>query len=346
MDNSLSDYEKGFSKLMELEAWYRAHPGDRNEATTRLHLVNRLFFECLGWDATEHVQLEDEENKEYADYLFSTTKAVLIVEARRQGNSFEVPAGSARIKYSIQSLMRDHPELKKALRQVATYCWERGVPYAAVCNGHQVVAFVAARNDSVRPLEGDALVFPSLTFMMEKFLQLWQAISKPGIMENKLHTRLVSGTVPDLPPKLSASIMTYPGMKVRNIFQTDLMNLSELVIEDVTRAEELEERFYRECYCSSQGCLQYSQLSRDILAARYTALFDEQSPGPATSPISSTKGITPELLAESLARRPILLLGDVGVGKTSFQRHLITVDAESLLKDAISLYVNFGVGGR
>jgi hypothetical protein len=33
------------------------------------------------------------------------------------------------------------------------------------------------------------------------------------------------------------------------------------------------------------------------------------------------------------------------VGKTSFQRHLITIDAESILKNAISLYVNFGARG-
>jgi hypothetical protein len=101
---------------------------------------------------------------------------VLIIEAKREGNAFGLPAGSTRQKYSIASLMKDYPELKKTIKQVSNYCWERGVPYAAACNGHQIVAFVATRNDGVRPLEGQALVFPSLQYMLDKFLHLWQSL--------------------------------------------------------------------------------------------------------------------------------------------------------------------------
>ena len=119
MSGIIPDYEECRLKLDELVAWYDSNPGDRNEATTRMQLVDRLFFECLGWDRSEGVELENEENQEYADYLFSTTKDVLIVEAKREGKSFELPAGNVRMKYSIPSLMRDYADLKAALRQVA-----------------------------------------------------------------------------------------------------------------------------------------------------------------------------------------------------------------------------------
>lgn len=338
-------YEECRKSLEKLAAWYDAHPGDRNEATTRLQLVDRLFFDCLGWDRSDGIRLEDEEDGEYSDYLFSTTKDVLIVEAKREGKAFEVPAGCTRQRYAIGSLMRDYPPLKKAIKQVANYCWERGVPYAAVCNGHQVVAFVASRSDGVRPLEGQALVFPSLAYMAEKFHDLWQALSKPGIVENRLYARLVADGAPELPPKLSSQIDGYPGRKERNVFQTDLMNLTELIVEDVVRSPEIERRFLEECYCSSDALSQHSKLSRDILAARYSALFDSENPGPVTMPVRTRHGITQELLAESLSRRPILLLGDVGVGKTSFQRHLILIDAKDVLGDSITLYVNLGTKG-
>jgi hypothetical protein len=345
MSQTLSDYEAGRSRLESLATRYESQPRDRNEATTRLQLVDELFFDCLGWDRAEGVELEDSENREYADYLFSTSRDVLIVEAKREGVSFELPAGKERIKYSIPSLMRDYPDLKAAIRQVASYCWERGVPYAAVSNGRQVVAFVANRSDGTRPLDGDALVFPSLAFMLSKFLELWQALSKSGISENKLYSRLVRDCLPDLPPKLSASIWSYPGTKIRNVFQADLLNLSELVIEDVTRNAETEKDFLRECYCSSEALSQYSMLSKKILSARYAALFDEAIAGPTTAAIRTTKGITPDLLAESLTRRPVLLLGDVGVGKTMFQRHLILIEAPDLLDNAIFFYINLGVRG-
>jgi hypothetical protein len=342
MNQTDSDYEAGRTNLRTLAEWYAIHHGDRNEATTRLQLVDRLFFDCLGWSRDECVELEHELKEQYADYLFNTPYNALILEAKREGQDFEIPAGKSRLTYSIKGLMADYPPLREAFKQVAGYCYERGIPYGAVCNGHQVVAFVAVRTDGVPPLTGQAFVFPSLQFMLEHFIDLWQVLSKPGVQANKLHHHLVAKISPDLPPKLSASLMNYPGVKNRNIFQADMKILSELLIEDVSRLPDLEKTFLQDCYCQSNALSQYSQLSRDILSARYSALFDGSTSAPSLSPASTQKGITSDLLAESLSRRPIILIGDVGVGKTMFQRNLIARDEEGIFKNAISLYVNFG----
>src|SRR5579859_7328697 len=170
------------------------------------------------------------------------------MEAKKEGDYFELPAGKRRLEYSIPSLMRDYPNLKKALEQVAGYCQSRGVPYAAVCNGHQIVAFIAARNDGLPPLDGKALVFASFSQMQSDFLALWQALSKPGVEEKRLQIRLTGTSAPQLPSKLSATISGYPGTKGRNPSQADLQVVSELVLEDVARAPDLETRFLEECY--------------------------------------------------------------------------------------------------
>jgi hypothetical protein len=70
-------------------------------------------------------------------------RRVLIVEAKKEGDYFEVPVGKLQLKYSIQGLFRDSPNLRAAMEQVARYCQSRGIPFAAVSNGHQVVAFLA-----------------------------------------------------------------------------------------------------------------------------------------------------------------------------------------------------------
>ena len=61
---------------------------------------------------------------------------------------------------------------------------------------------------------------------------------------------------------------------------------------------------------------------------------------------TTKKGIAPELLADiaaaALGERPIILLGDVGVGKSILIRRLIKIDAAAALKKAIVLYVDFG----
>ena len=49
-----------------------------------------------------------------------------------------------------------------------------------------------------------------------------------------------------------------------------------------------------------------------------------------------------DMLASALSRRPIILLGDVGVGKTMFIRRLIHIDAKEIFDQSFVLYVDFG----
>jgi len=336
-----SGYEDSRHNLEQLVAWYAPRAGSRNEATTRLQLIDRLFFECLGW-SKDQVILEEPHGREYADYTFLVFRPVLIVEAKREGDYFELPAGVSRLEHSLPSLMRDYPNLKQAIEQAARYCQSRGVPFGTVTNGHQVIAFVAVRNDGTAPLDGRALAFSSLDVMLAHFLDFWQALSRSGVEEKKILYRLIGG-YPELPQKLSATISSYPGIKGRNILQTDLQILSELVIEDVIRSEELEPRFLAECYCQSGALSQFALTSKTVLAARYAALFNSSQPGPTTVPVTTKAGVSPDLLAASLARRPILLLGDVGVGKTTFIRHLIKVEAAAVLQNAVALHIDLGL---
>jgi hypothetical protein len=335
----MSDYETYRKSLEQFVKDYDA-TRSRNEATTRLQLVDRLFLDFLAWSRNDFVA-EPHHAGEYADYVASAPRPLLIVEAKREGNYFELPAGSTAVEYSIPSVVRDNPNLGDALKQVARYCQERGIPLAAVCNGHQLVCFVAVRTD-LAPLEGRALVFPSLPFMLDHFKDLWDAVSKPGIEEKKMPSRLLPQPLPVLPVKLSGMIHDYPGTKGRNTFQTDLKIVSELVLEDLVSIRDLETEFLKDCYCESGALSDFSLISRNILQTRYSALFDEGAPGPTTEPASTKRGIAQELLAKGISRRPILILGDVGVGKTTFIRHLIQVSAAEVFTKAIALHLNFG----
>lgn len=286
--------------------------------------------------------MEESYNREYTDYVFLAPRRLFIVEAKKEGDYFELPAGETRLEQSLPSLSKRYPNLKEALQQAAGYCQSRGVPFGAVTNGHQLVAFVGTRSDGLPPLEGRALVFPSLQFMLDNFLEFWQAVSKPGIQEKRLQHRLLGEGLPELPPKPSATITSYPGVKGRNNLQTDLQIVSELVIEDLPRSRDVEDRFLEECYSQSGALSQYALTSRAILQARYAALFDTDNPGPNTSPAVGKEGVSAEVFAQSLSRRPVILIGDVGVGKTTFVRHLIKIDAAAVFEHAITLYIDLG----
>ncbi len=343
------DYEEGRKNLKALISWYEGKEGNRNEAATRLHLIDRLIFECLGWERCE-VFPEDNYQKEYTDYTFKVPRSILVIEAKKENQYFELPAGQkGRLEYNIKNLCRDYLDLKAAIEQAAGYCQARGISNAAVTNGHQFVVFLGARLDSIPPLEGKAIVFPSLEFIYENFLIFWQLLSKAGILDGHI-TKILTGAIkPDPPPKIASKILNYPVPIEKTEQQLDLDILSDIIFDDVSRERDLEETFYRECYSSSSILSQYSAMSKKMIEERYTKIFDDGTKSPTLIPVKSiTKQkknkLHPELLTKN-TQRPIILLGDVGVGKSSFIHNLIHVEAASVFENAIVLYLDFGTEG-
>jgi len=334
-----ANYEECRKNLENLIAWYS--PEHRNEADTRFKIIDQLFFDCLGW-SKDDVEMEKHHDGDYTDYTFSAPRPILIVEAKKEDLYFQIPTGKSQIEYSISSLLRDNSNLKSAVHQASAYCQSRGVSFCAVSNGCQIVAFIAVRTDGIPPLEGKAIVFRSLEQMQERFIDLWDVLSKVGVEEKNLQTRLVGDLQTQPPRKLSETIAMYPGIKNRNTLQADLKIVSDLVIEDVTRSEYIEKKFLEECYCTTGTLSQNSLASKNILETRYAALFDTNSPAPTLLPVVDRQGISSELFAESISRRPILLIGSVGVGKTTFLRNLMKVDAPTVFEKAIHLYIDLG----
>ena len=155
-----SEYDKCRQNLEDLLTWYGSavNEHDRNEATTRLHLIDRLLFECLGWNR-EDCKAEESYGKEYTDYSLYSPWRSLIIEAKKEGIYFELPPGYVGLEYSLKSLFKDSPDIASAVKQAMEYCQGRGTTLGAVWNGHQMICFVASRSDGIPPLEGKAIIF-------------------------------------------------------------------------------------------------------------------------------------------------------------------------------------------
>jgi hypothetical protein len=340
-----SDYEAGRERLDALVEWWESEgKKSRNEATTRLHLIDELLVHILGWPKGQ-VEAEESHGGQYADYVLGRPATRLIVEAKREGTYFELPIGVGPGVVQLRTLLESSAEIESAIRQVLGYCQDRGVPLAVVCNGHQLIAFLASRQDGVPPLTGRALVFESLSAMQSSFRLLWNNLSRDGVEALTIHTLLGDVSVSTPPAKLSARIPDYPGYWQRNKIQTGLKILGDLVLQDIVTAPELEDDFLRQCYSNSNTLAEYAMVSREILEARYSALTHIESE--ATTASAHKQGgvsteLTTDVLAASLGRRPLILLGDVGVGKSMFIRHFVRIDAKDLMENSIVLYINFG----
>lgn len=312
-----------------------------NEAQTRFHIIDHLLKDCLGW--RDYMEVENSEGGGFSDYELGRPR-IAVLEAKREGAWFDLPAGSSsKLKTEVRALSKTSHEAKKAIEQVQSYCASRGVPLAIVCNGRQIFAFVASRQDGVSVFDGKAVVFHSLESMLKNFDKLWNFLSHEGVKEKNVFRYLSFGDS-GIPNKLSSKLKGYPKVRYPSNLQSTLRQLSELFLMDIIESKEVEERFFKECYCESGALSQYALLSKNVLEARYASLFSSEEPHPRVEPVKEKKkdNFSPDVLAESIAKRPIVLLGDVGVGKTSFVKNLIYNSAYEEFKTAIYIYIDLG----
>ena len=314
-----------------------------NEADTRFHFIDKLLTDCLGWPRIS-ITLEHSQDKKFADYVLGEPHSV-IWEAKKEGHYFELPANfSGRMLQSIPSIFAVSSEAEKAIRQVHSYCTTRGVEFAVVCNGVQLIAFLAIRIGKP-PLEGRALVFQDHKQMKSNFGKMWQNLSPEGIAERRLHRLLTTGSDVSLPQKPSTHLLRFPVMRYQSNAQSTLRSIAELIIEDIPDNEDIEQEFLRQCYCETGALSRDSLMSRRLLMARYAALFPDNEGNPRVEPASSQREplkITTEIITEAVARRPIVLLGDVGVGKTSFIKQLMLLKASNEFKNSVNIYIDLG----
>lgn len=324
--------------------------GSRNEAQTRLDILNRLIVDCFGWngDKRTRVQVEVHERGEFSDYELGIPRCV-IWEAKRESVSFELPPGSSKKPIQdIASVVQRSPDALEALTQAQRYCSSRGVELGVATNGHQLICFLATRADGVAPLDGHCFAIDSLNQLDEEFATAWDLLSPDGVAEKRYVRILKLGTDRNIPPKLSSFLRQYPRHRYLSDLQSNLRTLAELLLQDIGDTEAEEEQFIRRCYCSSGALSQHALLNKRILEARYSALTESAGLNTVTESVNPKDGrgaIPASVMQEALSRRPIILIGDIGVGKTSFLKHFIYEDAKDVFANAIYIYVNLGERG-
>lgn len=315
-----------------------------NEANTRFKFIDSLLIDCLNWDKT-NISCEDSYNGTYTDYILSLFRSVAVVEAKKAGNYFELPVGKQKLIQPLKSIYKDNPNIRTAIDQVMGYCHKRAIQIGIISNGWQIIAFISNRSDSIPPLNGNALVVPSLDLFLDEFKEVWNCLSKSGIESEYLYKKLIGTNEEELPSKLSSNIYQYPGIKNRNPFQVDLEIISDLVLEDVIKEKSIEKEFLNSCYCKSGALSNYSLVSKEILSTRYNYLFEIGDRKATLQQVANKKGLSGELVelfANSLSKRPVLLVGDVGVGKSTFIDYLRLVEAPKVFAKAISFKIDLG----
>ena len=335
----MNDYEQSRSTFEALANTVKNF--DENEATTRHQLIDHTLIDCLGWPR-EQIQCEKYHQGDYLDYVLGNPEGQAVLEAKRSSNTFDAPAG---VKSGIISLsvIRDYSKTNaSAIDQAMQYCQKSGIAIAILSNGNQYLAFLGSRADGKPPTAGDAAFFSSLLDASADFANFWNCLSREGISRGDLISILQRSThIPLAPPPMSSRIVDYPGYRIGSPMETDLRILGDLFIQDITKVEAITDDFLRECYCPSGALSQYATVSKEIMRSRYMSLQNQVNTEDATNKKGLSENLKKDILAGALVRRPIVLLGDVGVGKSMFLRHLFRVDKDQLVDNSTVIYVDF-----
>lgn len=335
----MAEFERGREALRALAE--RLRDGDLNEATTRRNIIDVLLKDVLGWPDGQ-VACEEHVEGDYLDYTLGAPHARVVLEAKRTGRTFEMPAGTTSGTTDLTTVRAYSKSNKDAVDQVLGYCQKSGVGIAVLSNGYQLLLFLGSRSDGQRPTQGRAIYYASLEDMLETAHELWDFLSYPGVQRGDL-VRALSARVATLPPPppLSSRINSYPGYRIGSEMETDLRILGDLFIQDVVREETITDEFLTQCYCSSGALSQYAVVSKEILRTRYQVLSGVVNTESARDRKGPNSKLTDDMIAGAITRRPIVLVGDVGVGKSIFLKHLFRVDAKDILDRTIVFYVDF-----
>ncbi|WP_434714785.1 hypothetical protein NMA58_27795 (plasmid) [Rhizobium sp. YTUHZ045] len=327
------ELSEGEERLRSIITQFPSDSSHWNEAENRFQFVDRLLIECLGWEKPNiRVEVQDGVGGK-ADYVLGNpAKAVL--EAKREAKAFgDLPVGKPTLVRKLEPLMKAFPDFREAVHQVIPYCSLLGAQVAIVCNGPQLAIFQAIIPGQ-SPLDGECFLFNGFESYLSNFPLLWTLLSPEGISENRAYRDIAIHRNPRIPEKASVVIPEPMKHRYRSPFQENLRDLSGLLLEEIEDNPDLKSAFYRDCYVPIEANNRHLLLSKQIISARYKRV--------------SGDGITPSAIDETAvlgraSSRPVVVLGDVGVGKTSFFENLFERMDVGEKANTYFIHINLGI---
>ena len=166
-----------------------------NEANTRLHLIDPILQEVLGWK-NENIQTELYAGKDRLDYaLFDEKKRCwFVVEAKKRS---DLLVNQTKRISGNERLLLSGPVLKKRIwtiinAQMLSYIGYYGPEYGIITNGEQWIGFLA-RNlpPGVKRADSHAVVFRNLNEIDFSFEHFYNFFGYKGALARELSSYLI-----------------------------------------------------------------------------------------------------------------------------------------------------------
>jgi Cdc6-like AAA superfamily ATPase len=297
---------------------------EANEAETRCELIDQILT-AIGWECGGFAREVGSGTGDYIDYeLPRSSHPRLIVEAKRSGQSFaldetKLETGQTR---ALSTLLKLGGKLRDALKQAAGYCNDRAIPYACVTNGYQWLFFRGLSSESHSWNEGRVIVFASAKAVISNFDDFLACLAPHKVNSPEISRRLAKPTSQEIP----RSIIPIESLTLRRKpVSADLLDLRKAIglqffgkIHGGDRTAMLSN-----CYIEPGDRPEFDRSLQRLLDDTLSGdIFDTEK-----TYDGSTRDFAEHLQSLDIAgsiKYPILVVGNVGVGKTTFLYRTLT----------------------
>lgn len=285
---------------------------DLNESDVRLKIIDLVLIEILGWPR-DHIHTESPSSEGFLDYLLKgkDKRGLLVLEAKRTGVLTPATASDRRATLSLRGNVLK--PLQEGVAQAFRYASTCGVPNAVLCDGRTWLFFKAFRGDGVPPMEGKAILFPSIHSIGENFAEFFELGSLHGVTNryNQVWLNRAEGKSPALEEK--QYVVSPPDrakMHSRSELAKDASLLFKQFFSRLTDSEDKE--MLRECFAETAESRSADyDLQKIVEKLINTTVTIEASEG-----LQLQREI--ERVIKSASSQSVIIVGNKGSGKSTF----------------------------
>jgi hypothetical protein len=300
----------------EFAAFCAAH-GQVSESDTRVKLIDRVLKDVCGWPESS-ITREEHTNRGYLDYTLSLpTRRVLVVEAKREGIPFVLPATSHQKTFKLSGGLFAEPRVHEAIQQVRGYCDDTGTRYALATNGYSWIVFRAIRDD-IPWREGKAHVFPSLEYIAAHFAEFVNLLSLESVCAGSLEQEF--GTARRAPRNLFRAVDFLYNADLplqRNTLHAQLDPVIRSIFEDIAEQDSIE--VLQSCYVHGDSLRIVAEDLDCVITDSIPRFLRTEGTEPLFTGSDAWRFDRTLSAAANRARGELfLILGGIGSGKSTF----------------------------
>lgn len=317
---------------------------DQSEADTRAKVIDQILSRVLNWPEANIIR-EPYNEAGFLDYKLVTQRPVIVLEAKRSGDTFLLPPDVATTRaLTVGGVLRTVKNVKDHIDQATSYCAAGGVPFAVVTNGSQWLIFVGSRTDGQEVKKGKVLVFRSLEDIHTRFIEYWSLLSYAAVVDNSLRRALLPEHTNKPNYRRIVDELHHRNDKVtRNALGPALAPLIQQYMGEIAGDDTRD--LLRQLFVNSPSLRQvFQEVSHNIsleLSKGISGTNNITSSTEVAALRASAKGRISKALAMKNRGEVILLLGRVGSGKTTFVDHFLRVEAKKLFNGHIVVSLDF-----